>query len=129
VRDLWPVFGSSALALPTGGSAVRSFQSVRWAAGSWSQLLYWVTSGATLGSAGIRFQLLVGGLGLLQCCAAVYQTRIEAGEFLAVVVHRQIRVKFSCCQESAGGEEIHTNGDPLPLQTLLAGSFPSDLSQ
>jgi len=96
------------------------------AAGPLGAALLGATSGAIAGSAGAGLVSAFVALGLPEDKAAVYQTRIEAGEFLlAVEVPTDKLVKFLL--ESAGGEEII----PMrPLARKRSGQLesPSDLS-
>jgi len=127
------IFGSlfgSALALLTGvGVLFVPFVGTLVAAGPLGAALLGATSGAIAGSAGSGLVSAFVALGLPENKAAVYQTRIEAGEFLlAVEVPTDKSGEIQLLLESAGGEEIHTNETPLPRKRSGQLESLSDLS-
>lgn len=127
------IFGSifgSALALLTGvGVLFVPFVGTLVAAGPLGAALLGAASGAIAGSAGAGLVSAFVALGIPEEKAAVYQTRIEAGEFLlAVEVPANKSGEIQLLLESAGGEEIHTNETPLPRKTSGQLASPSDLS-
>lgn len=127
------IFGSlfgSALALLSGvGVLFVPFVGTLVAAGPLGAALLGATSGAIAGSAGAGLVSAFVALGLPEDKAAVYQTRIEAGEFLlAVEVPTDKSGEIHLLLESAGGEEIHTNETPLPRKRSGQLESPSDLS-
>lgn len=127
------IFGSlfgSALALLTGvGVLFVPFVGTVVAAGPLGAALLGAASGALAGSAGAGLVSAFVALGLPEEKAAVYQTRIEAGEFLlAVEVPSDRAGEFQLLLESAGGEEIHTNERALPRKRSGQIESPNDLS-
>jgi len=113
------IFGSlfgSALALLTGvGVLFVPFVGTLVAAGPLGAALLGAASGAIAGSAGAGLVSALVTLGMPEEKAAVYQTRIEAGDFMvAVEVPADKSGEIQLLLESAGGEEIHTNETPLP---------------
>lgn len=127
------IFGSifgSALALLTGiGVLFVPFVGTLVAAGPLGAALLGAASGAIAGSAGAGLVSAFVALGIPEEKAAVYQTRIEAGEFLlAVEVPADKSGEFQLLLESAGGEEVHTNETPLPRKRTGAIEDPSQLS-
>lgn len=127
------IFGSlfgSALALLTGvGVLFVPFVGTLVAAGPLGAALLGAASGAIAGSAGAGLVSAFVALGLPEEKAAVYQTRIEAGEFLlAVEVPADRAGEFQLLLESAGGEEIHTNERALPRKRSGQIESPNDLS-
>ena len=108
------IFGSlfgSALALLSGvGVLFVPFIGTVVAAGPLGAALLGAASGALAGSAGAGLVSGLVALGLPEEKAAVYQTRVEAGEFLvAVEIPADKSGEFQLLLESAGGEEIHIN--------------------
>lgn len=127
------IFGSlfgSALALLTGvGVLFVPFVGTLVAAGPLGAALLGAASGALAGSAGAGLVSAFVALGLPEDKAAVYQTRIEAGEFLvAVEVPANKSGEIQLLLESAGGEEIHINETPLPRKRSGQLESPNDLS-
>lgn len=127
------IFGSlfgSALALLSGvGVLFVPFIGTLVAAGPLGAALLGATSGAIAGSAGAGLVSAFVALGLPEDKAAVYQTRIEAGEFLvAVEVPADKSGEIQLLLESAGGEEVHTNEKPLPRKRSGQVETPNDLS-
>lgn len=127
------IFGSlfgSALALLSGvGVLFVPFIGTLVAAGPLGAALLGAASGAIAGSAGAGLVSAFVALGIPEDKAAVYQTRIETGEFLvAVEVSADKSGEIGLLLESAGGEEIHTNETPLPRKRSGQLENPSDLS-
>lgn len=127
------IFGSlfgSALALLTGvGVLFVPFVGTLVAAGPLGAALLGAASGAIAGSAGAGLVSALVTLGMPEDKATVYQTRIEAGDFMvAVEVPAGKSGEIQILLESAGGEEIHINQTPTPR--LGSGSIenPSQLS-
>lgn len=127
------IFGSifgSALALLSGvGVLFVPFIGTLVAAGPIGAALLGAASGALAGSAGAGLVSAFVALGIPEEKAAVYQTRIEAGEFmLAVEVAADKSGEIQLLLESAGGEEIHTNETALPRKRSGQIEDPSHLS-
>ncbi len=127
------IFGSifgSALALLSGvGVLFVPFVGTLVAAGPLGAALLGAASGAIAGSAGAGLVSAFVSLGIPEDKAAVYQTRIEAGEYLlAVEVRSDKSGEIQLLLESAGGEEIHTNETPLPRKRPGQLESPDDLS-
>ncbi len=112
------VFGSlfgSLLGLLTGvGVLFIPFVGPIVAAGPIGALLLGATSGALAGSAGAGLASVLVAVGLPEEKAAIYQTRMQAGEFvlMAEVPAEQI-AEIQSLLESAGGQEVHTIDQPL----------------
>lgn len=99
------------------------------AAGPLGAALLGAASGAIAGSAGAGLVSAFVTLGMPEEKAAVYQTRIEAGDFMvAVEVPADKSGEFQLLLESAGGEEIHTNETPTPRAGSGKIEDPSKLS-
>lgn len=127
------IFGSlfgSALALLTGvGVLFVPFVGTLVAAGPLGAALLGAASGAIAGSAGAGLVSALVTLGMPEEKAAVYQTRIEAGDFMvAVEVPADKSGEIQLLLESAGGEEIHTNETALPRGRSGQIEDPSHLS-
>ncbi len=127
------IFGSlfgSALALLTGvGVLFVPFIGTVVAAGPLGAALLGAASGAIAGSAGAGLVSALVTLGMPEEKAAVYQTRIEAGDFMvAVEVPADKSGEIQLLLESAGGEEIHTNETALPRGRSGQIEDPSHLS-
>ncbi|KJH73625.1 ChaB family protein [Aliterella atlantica] len=127
------IFGSlfgSALALLTGvGVLFVPFVGTLVAAGPLGAALLGAASGAIAGSAGAGLVSALVTLGMPEDKAAVYQTRIEAGDFMvAVEVPADKSGEIQLLLESAGGEEIHTNETALPRGRSGQIEDPSHLS-
>ena len=113
------LFGSlfgSFLGLLTGvGVLFIPFVGTVVAAGPLGALLLGAASGALAGSAGAGLVSALVALGMPEDKAAIYQTRIEAGEFLVMAeVPADRSGEFQLLLESAGGQEVHTSETPLP---------------
>ncbi len=107
------IFGSlfgSFLSLLTGvGVLFVPFVGPIVAAGPIGALLLGAASGAIAGSAGAGLVSVLTAWGMPEDKAAIYQTRLQAGEFLLMAEVPSDRVgEFQLLLESAGGEEINT---------------------
>ncbi|MBK1986166.1 ChaB family protein [Sphaerospermopsis aphanizomenoides BCCUSP55] len=127
------IFGSlfgSFLSLLTGvGVLFIPFVGPIVAAGPIGALLLGAASGAIAGSAGAGLVSVFTALGMPEDKAAVYQTRLEAGEFLLMVEIPSDRSgEFQLILESAGGEEIQTIGKTLAHPCPGPCNSPEDLS-
>lgn len=127
------IFGSlfgSVLALLTGvGVLFIPFIGPVVAAGPIGAALLGAASGAIAGSAGAGLVSAFVALGMPEEKAAIYQTRIEAGDFmLAVEVPANKTGEIQLLLESAGGEEIATTETTLPRQRAGKIENLSDLS-
>lgn len=99
--------GVGVLFIPFVGSVV--------AAGPIGALLLGAASGALLGSAGGGLGSVLSTLGMSEDKATVYQTRLQAGEFVLMAEVSADRVgEFQLLIESAGGEETHVGDSALP---------------
>jgi cation transport regulator ChaB len=112
------VFGSlfgSLLGLLTGvGVLFIPFVGPIVAAGPIGAILLGATSGALAGSAGAGLASVLVSIGLPEEKAAIYQTRLQAGEFVLMAeVPADCSGEFQLLMESAGGQEIHTVDQPL----------------
>jgi cation transport regulator ChaB len=112
------VFGSlfgSLLGLLTGvGVLFIPFVGPIVAAGPIGALLLGATSGALAGSAGAGLVSVLAAIGLPEEKAAIYQTRMQAGEFVLMAeVPAGKTEEIQQLLESAGGEEVHTIEQPL----------------
>lgn len=113
------VFGSlfgSLLGLLTGvGVLFIPFVGPIVAAGPIGALLLGATSGAIAGSAGAGLASVLVSLGLPEEKAAIYQTRLKAGEFVVMAEVSSDRAsEIQSLLEGAGGQEVHTLEQPLP---------------
>jgi cation transport regulator ChaB len=126
------IFGSlfgSFLSLLTGvGVLLVPFVGPVVAAGPIGAILLGATSGALAGSAGAGLVSVLAALGMPEEQAALYQTRLAAGEFMMMLEVPADRVgEYQLLLESAGGKDIHTSESALPR---AAGEYntPEDLS-
>ena len=79
------------------------------AAGPIGAVLLEAASGAIAGSAGAGLVSVLTTLGMPEDKAAIYQTRLQAGEFFMMAEVGSDRIgEFQLLLKSAGGEEIHT---------------------
>ncbi len=113
------VFGSlfgSLLSLFTGiGVLFIPFIGSVVAAGPITSVLLGAATGAIAGSAGAGLASALATLGMPKEKAAVYETRVKAGEFLLMAeVPANKSEEYQLLIESAGGEEIHINDSTLP---------------
>ncbi|BAY11667.1 ChaB family protein [Calothrix sp. NIES-2098] len=127
------IFGSlfgSFLSLLTGvGVLFIPFVGPIVAAGPISALLLGAASGAIAGSAGAGLVSVLTALGMPEDKAAVYQTRLQAGEFLLMAEVPSDRAgEFQLLLESAGGEEIHTAEKTFARPCPGPCNKPEDLS-
>jgi cation transport regulator ChaB len=91
------------------------------AAGPVGALLLGAASGAIAGSAGAGLVSVFTTLGMPEDKAAIYQTRLQAGEFLVMAEVPSDRAgEFQLLIESAGGEEINT------IEATLARACPGE---
>lgn len=113
--------GVGVLFIPFIGSVV--------AAGPISSILLGAATGAIAGSAGAGLASALATLGMPEDKATVYQTRLQAGDFLLMVeVPADKSGEFQLLIESAGGEEIHTTEGILPRPCAGRCNSPEDLS-
>ena len=113
------VFGSlfgSILSLFTGvGVLFIPFIGSVVAGGPITSVLLGAASGALAGSAGAGLASALATLGMPKEKAAVYETRVKAGEYLLMAeVPADKSGEYQLLIESAGGEEIHVNESILP---------------
>ncbi len=113
------IFGSlfgSLLSLLTGvGVLFIPFVGSVVAAGPLSSILLGAATGALAGGAGAGLASALTTLGMSKDKAAVYETRVKAGEFLCLVeVPAEKSGEYRLLVESAGGEEIHVSETTLP---------------
>jgi cation transport regulator ChaB len=112
------IFGSlfgSLLSLLTGvGVLFIPFVGSVVAAGPISAVLLGAATGALAGSAGAGLVSALVTLGMPEDKAAIYETRLKAGDFLVMVeVPSDRSGEYQLLMESAGGEEIHVSDQPL----------------
>ncbi|MBF2016575.1 MAG: ChaB family protein [Rivularia sp. T60_A2020_040] len=99
--------GVGVLFIPFVGSVV--------AAGPIGGALLGAASGALAGSAGAGLASVLATLGMPEEKAAVYETRLKAGEFIVMAeVPADKTGEISLLLQSAGGEETHTSEVTLP---------------
>lgn len=127
------IFGSlfgSFLSLLTGvGVLLIPFVGPVVSAGPLSAVLLGAASGALAGSAGAGLVSVLAALGMPEEKAAIYQTRLQAGEFLVMVeVPAGKSGEYQLLMQSAGGEEIHTSDMTLPRPCPGKCNDLSDLS-
>ncbi|MBW4680938.1 MAG: ChaB family protein [Microcoleus vaginatus WJT46-NPBG5] len=126
------IFGSlfgSFLSLLTGvGILFIPFIGSVVAAGPLGAVLLGAASGALAGSAGAGLVSALVTLGMPEDKAAVYQTRVEAGEFLVMAeVPADKAGEIQLLLESAGGEEITVNEMTLPRASAGKCNSVADL--
>ncbi|BAY05658.1 ChaB family protein [Anabaena cylindrica FACHB-243] len=127
------VFGSlfgSFLSLLTGvGVLFIPFVGPIVAAGPIGAVLLGAASGAIAGSAGAGLVSVFTAMGMPEEKAAIYQTRLQAGEFLLMAEIPSDRTgEFQLLLESAGAEEIHTSDKTLAHACPGPCNSPEDLS-
>ncbi len=127
------VFGSlfgSFLSLLTGvGVLFIPFVGSIVAAGPIGAVLLGAASGAIAGSAGAGLVSVLTTLGMPEDKAAIYQTRLQAGEFLVMAEVPGDRTgEYQLLIESAGAEEIHTIEKALPRACAGGCNSSEDLS-
>lgn len=99
------------------------------AAGPIGAVLLGAASGAIAGSAGAGLVSVLTTLGMPEDKAAIYQTRLQAGEFLLLAEIPSDRTgEFQLLLESAGAEEIHTTENTLAHPCHGPCNSPADLS-
>jgi cation transport regulator ChaB len=99
------------------------------AAGPIGALLIGATSGAIAGSAGAGLVSVLMALGMPEQKAAIYQTRLKAGEFVLMVEVPSDRAgEYQLLLESAGGENIHSSETTLPRASSGRCNSPDDLA-
>lgn len=98
------------------------------AAGPIGAVLLGAASGAIAGSAGVGLVSVLTALGMPEEEAALYQTQLQAGEFVMMLeVPADRSGEYKLILESTGGKNIHTIGSPLPRGAAKCNS-PADLS-
>lgn len=112
------IFGSlfgSLLGLLTGvGVLFVPFVGPIVAAGPIGGLLLGATSGALAGSAGAGLASVLVAIGLPEEKAAIYQTRLQAGEFVLMAEVPADRAdEVQLLVKGEGGQEIHTSETPI----------------
>lgn len=127
------IFGSlfgSFLSLLTGvGVLFIPFVGPIVAAGPIGAVLLGAASGAIAGSAGAGLVSVLTAWGMPEDKATVYQTRLQAGEFLLMAEIPSDRTgEFELIFESSGGEEIQTIDKTLPHPCSGKFNIPEDLS-
>jgi cation transport regulator ChaB len=127
------IFGSlfgSFLSLLTGvGVLFIPFVGPVVAAGPIGAVLIGAASGAIAGSAGAGLVSALAALGMPEEKAAIYQTRLQAGEFLLMVeVPAERTGEYQLLLEGTGGEEIHTAEAAMPRPCTGPCNSPEDLS-
>lgn len=99
------------------------------AAGPIGGLLLGAASGALAGSAGAGLASALVAWGMPEDKATIYQTRVEAGEFLVMAeVPANKSGEIQLLLESAGGQEVHTSEITLPRPCPGKCNDISDLS-
>ena len=99
------------------------------AAGPIGGALLGAASGALAGSAGAGLASVLISLGMPKEKAAIYETRLKAGEFIVMAeVSADKTGEISLLMESAGGEEVHTTEAALPRACSGKCNSPEDLA-
>ncbi len=99
------------------------------AAGPISALLLGAASGAIAGSAGAGLVSVLMALGMPEKQAAIYQTRLQAGEFVLMVEVPSDRAgEYQLLLEGVGGEDIHASETALPRACMGRCNSLKDLS-
>ncbi|BAY66369.1 hypothetical protein NIES22_65080 [Calothrix brevissima NIES-22] len=127
------IFGSlfgSFLSLLTGvGVLFIPFVGPIVAAGPISAVLLGAASGAIAASAGAGLVSVLTTLGMPEDKATVYQTRLQAGEFVLMAEVPSDRAgEFQLLLESAGAEEVHTVDQIFARPCPGPCNKPEDLS-
>jgi cation transport regulator ChaB len=127
---IWGSLFGSFLSLLTGvGVLFIPFVGPLVAAGPIGAVLLGGVSGALVGSAGAGLASAFVALGMPEDKATIYQTRLEAGEFLVMAEVPSDRAQeFQTLMESLGGEDIHLAEMTLPRPCLGRCTSPADLS-
>ena len=111
------IFGSFLGLLTEVGVLFVPFVGAVVAAGPLGAALLGAASGALAGSAGAGLGSALISLGLPKEKAAVYETRLQAGEFLMVVeVPSETTEEVTQLLQEAGAEEIYTSEMKIPRQ-------------
>ncbi|MBW4420003.1 MAG: ChaB family protein [Myxacorys californica WJT36-NPBG1] len=123
-------FFGSILGLLTGvGVLFVPFVGTVVAAGPIGALLIGAASGAIAGSAGAGLVSAFVAIGMPEDKATIYQTRVEAGEFLTMVEVPDSKTgEIQTLLQESGGEEISTLQSALPRQKEGAIEDVSHLS-
>jgi cation transport regulator ChaB len=109
------LFGSFLSLLSGVGMLFIPFVGPVVAAGPIGALLLGATSGAIAGSAGAGIASVLISLGMPKEQAAIYQTQLQAGEFVLMVeVPSDRSGEYQLLLESVGGEFMHTSDTTLP---------------
>jgi Putative cation transport regulator len=118
------------LALLTGvGLLVIPFVGTVVSAGPLGAALLGAASGAIAGSAGAGLVSALVALGMPEDKATIYQTRVEAGEFLVMAeVAADRSGEFQLLLESEGGQEVSVSEMTLPRAVKGRCNSPADLS-
>ncbi|MBF2067889.1 MAG: ChaB family protein [Calothrix sp. C42_A2020_038] len=113
---LFGSFFGSLLGLLTGvGVLFVPFLGTIVAGGPIGAVLLGAASGAIAGSAGAGLVSALVTLGMPEDKAAIYQTRLQAGDFLVMAeVPANRSGEYQLLIEGAGGEEVHTLEKALP---------------
>ncbi|MBW4549508.1 MAG: ChaB family protein [Aphanocapsa sp. GSE-SYN-MK-11-07L] len=99
------------------------------AAGPIGAVLLGAASGAIAGSAGAGLVSVFMAMGMPEDQATLYQTRLQAGEFVVMVEVPADRTgEYQLLLESVGGKDIHTDAAALPHPCSGECSGPEDLS-
>lgn len=127
------IFGSlfgSLLSVLTGvGVLFIPFVGPVVAAGPVGALLLGAASGAIAGGAGAGLVSVLAAIGMPEEKAAVYQTRLQAGEFLVMAeVPADQTGEYQLLMENAGGEELHLSEGTIPRPCPGRCNNPEDLS-
>jgi cation transport regulator ChaB len=127
------IFGSlfgSFLGLLTGvGMLFIPFVGTVVSAGPLGAAVLGAASGAIAGSAGAGLVSALVTLGMPEDKATIYQTRVEAGEFLVMAeVAADRSGEFQLLLESAGGQEVSVSEMTLPRAVKGRCNSPADLS-
>ena len=127
------IFGSlfgSLLSLLTGvGVLFIPFVGSVVAAGPLSSILLGAATGAIAASAGAGLASALTTIGMPKDKAAIYETRVKAGEFLTMIEVPVDKLgEFRLLIESAGGQEIHITESALPRPCQGRCNSPEDLT-
>ena len=122
------LFGSFLSLLSGVGVLLVPFVGPIVAAGPIGAILLGATSGAIAGSAGAGLVSVLAALGMPEEQAALYKTRLAAGEFVMMLEVPADRTgEYQLLLESAGAKDIHISDAALPR---AGGEYnrPEDLS-
>ena len=123
------LFGSFLGLLTEVGVLLVPFVGAVVAAGPLGAALLGAASGAIAGSLGAGLASALISLGMPKEKATIYETRLEAGEFLLVVeVSAELAEEIAQLLESGGGEEIATSDMKIPRQPSEELKGKEDLS-